>query len=303
MKATHGVLSCMIFLATAFGGWQVASFAQSKKQGSPKQGKKKKKKEADPRDKPALFHSKDSCDKCHVESGWFTLKKPSNKLFDHSATGFALEGGHKQVKCAACHRKGLAYLSRGCYSCHKDPHAGANSYSCEQCHSDQTWNVPRNFFSHENTRFPLTGVHASQACEDCHRPARGEALAITSTECGVCHIRDRARATPNHIAAGFTQCSWCHTTTSFKKGSFTHRTYVLAGAHVTDCANCHTGTVFAGLASGGTNCRSCHQAEFDSTLSMPTVPNHTVGSAFDTNCDRCHDNANPPLTFQGATIR
>lgn len=288
-----------IALLTGVGGWQAGSLAQSKKgKGKGKAAKKEAKKVAIP-----LFKQAGKCGECHMESGWWTLKKIDKKQFDHAVTGFALSGGHEKPNCADCHRRGLSKLSPSCSSCHKDPHAGANSMACEQCHNDRSWKVPRNFFAHERTRFPLTGVHASLACEECHRNARGEALAMTPTECSVCHVRDRIRAQPNHVAAGFTQCGWCHTTSSFRRGQFRHRAYVLDGAHaLQDCTDCHVGTTFQGLASGGTDCLVCHQVEFNSTAALPGIPDHTLGAPFGSDCGRCHQNVSPPLSFQGAVI-
>lgn len=269
------------------------------------------KKEAEPVASPTpagdpLWEKRDSCAECHVEESWTKISEPDSP-FDHSLTGFPLEGAHanpKKASCADCHRRGLRRLSERCADCHHDPHAGANSQACEQCHNARSWDVPRNFFVHERTRFPLTGVHAALACEACHRNGRGEALAVTPTECQVCHVRDQSRATPNHIAAGFTNCGWCHTTTTFRGATYQHRSYVLDGVHALQrCTNCHTGSTFSGLAGGGNDCLFCHQQQFNATAGIPSVPDHTSGAPFGSDCGRCHTNVNPPLSFSGAVIR
>ena len=263
----------------------------------------------DPEDAPQhpLWTAPGQCGACHVEASWSLLQPPPKEVFDHAATGFALTGAHEAITCDDCHGQGLSGLSSRCGTCHHDPHVNQFSQACDRCHHTRTWDVPRNFFLHERTRFPLTGVHAALACESCHRPARLEPAAFTPTECAVCHARDLRAATPNHVVAGFTDCAECHTTTSFSGATYTHRFYRLEGAHaLADCADCHGGRgplVFQGLASGGQDCLVCHQADFDSTASRPGIPNHTIGAPFGSDCGRCHQNVDPPRTFSGATIQ
>lgn len=246
---------------------------------------------------------RDQCTECHSEESWTAISEPDGP-FDHAQTGFPLRASHAKVACADCHRRGLSQLSQSCASCHLDPHAGANSQSCEVCHNERNWDVPRNFFIHERTRFPLSGAHAAIACEACHRNARGEPLANTPTECDQCHIRDRVAATPNHVVAGFTNCGWCHSTTTFAGATYTHRSYRLEGVHAQQsCQACHGGNVFDGLAQGGSNCLTCHQSDFNATAAIPSVPDHTTGAPYGPDCGRCHDNVSPPVTFDGATFR
>ncbi len=241
------------------------------------------------------------CADCHVEQGWSAIQAPAEGQFDHGLTGFPLKGAHAKVECSACHRRGLDALTSSCSACHKDPHAGQNSQRCEACHTTRDWQVPRGFFVHERTRFPLTGAHAALACEQCHRPARGEPLAATPTECMLCHVRDYQRARPSHVAAMFTSCGLCHTTSSFMGASYTHLSYRLEGAHArASCVECHTGATFAGLAASGNDCLSCHQDDYASTASLPGVPNHPA-SSFPSDCRLCHQNVDPPVTFNGAS--
>jgi hypothetical protein len=261
--------------------------------------------EADEEVSEALWEDPDNCQACHVEDGWEIIKEP-DQAFDHSTTGFPLFGLHQGVACDDCHRRGLEALTQSCDSCHRDPHAGIYSLECAQCHDELSWDIPRTFAIHERTRFPLTGVHASIQCEACHRRRRGEPAAMTPTECSVCHAADFRRAVPNHMAAGpeFTQCGFCHDTSSWRGADYTHRVWVQDGAHAAvDCVGCHTGTVFAGLSNGGADCLSCHQSEFDATATLGgTVPNHTVAVATFMDCPRCHTAVDPPVTFRGATF-
>lgn len=253
-----------------------------------------------PARKAPLWEQTGRCQTCHVEDAWSAILEPDPKEgFDHAETGFPLKGKHVGPSCDTCHQNGLAALDAGCKACHLDPHAGFNTVTCEQCHHERSWEVARTFAFHERTRFPLTGVHASIQCEACHRNRRGEPAAIIPTECLVCHTEDYRAATPNHAAAQFVECGSCHTTSSFRRGRYTHRTYQLIGQHLTTatCEACHPGTVFVGLAGGGNDCISCHQADYASTAALSQVPGSAIpnhpGLAFATTCNQagCHTQA------------
>ena len=82
------------------------------------------------------------CESCHNARAW--------KLwdFDHNAgTKFRLEGAHRPLACASCHRdpaptgKAAATLPVNCYACHRsnDPHQGRFSVRCQQCHVSESW--------------------------------------------------------------------------------------------------------------------------------------------------------------------
>ncbi|WP_010215337.1 cytochrome c [Sphingomonas sp. PAMC 26621] len=76
------------------------------------------------------------CAQCHVPAGWDRWR------FDHARqTGFALDGKHLGLACAACHRVAAptAKLDPTCYACHRsdDAHHGAFGRQCGQCHSTE----------------------------------------------------------------------------------------------------------------------------------------------------------------------
>lgn len=236
-----------------------------------------------------LFAQKGRCEDCHVDEGWERLRPPPPDAFDHGTTGFPLRGAHGTVTCEGCHRRGLDGLTSSCSACHHDPHGGLNGMSCDRCHDERSWALARNLQAHEGTRFPLIGAHAAVQCEACHRPRRAEPLSATPTECRVCHLRDFRRARPDHQGAGFVACGQCHTPNGFRGASYTHRAYVLDGRHAFQrCTACHTGAVFAGLAQGGNDCFSCHQADYNRTATIGgAVPNHPANN-FPTTCLACH---------------
>ena len=128
----------------------------------------------------AQFQSspKKECESCHTTQAWNSL------LFSHESTRFLLGGKHAEIPCAKCHEKMDAGLktervqyrsvSGKCSSCHRDEHEGqlarGGTTDCAHCHNDASWKIED--FNHTlNTRYVLTGKHASVACSKCHVPA------------------------------------------------------------------------------------------------------------------------------------
>ena len=89
----------------------------------------------------------EKCKTCHTLQGW----KGKDVKFDHDKDSkYKLEGKHKDVKCAKCHKpksenaalatalfKNLKY--KLCTDCHKDPHKNKLGSACEYCHNLQGW--------------------------------------------------------------------------------------------------------------------------------------------------------------------
>ena len=140
-----------------------------------------------------------------------------------------------------------------------DPHGGQfGKRECLDCHTESLW-TDLDRFSHDATRYPLTGSHAETPCASCHTGtpgwAEGESGAPTTpprlyaglpfSECGSCH-QDPHSGT--HGGA----CSTCHTTGAWLSVSrsvfetaFDHRVtgFLLSGAHATaGCGTCHKNT-------------------------------------------------------------
>jgi hypothetical protein len=154
---------------------------------------------------------------------------------------------------------------------------------CSDCHTQTEWRPKEQIAQHARTGFPLVGAHASTACWRCHSAASEGVFTGTSTDCAVCHAAEAlATTSPNHSVQGWLDsCERCHVPTTWSGSGFVHATFPLTGAHVaTDCAQCHTGGVYAGTP---TDCASCHLAEYQAT----TAPNHAA-SGFPTACDACH---------------
>ena len=117
------------------------------------------------------------CTLCHTGKNWTTIR--ADFVFDHDAkTHFPLRGAHQQVTCLMCHNdRGPAevFAAHGCGGCHQDPHRATLGQICSDCHDEQAWPPKNAIAKHNQTRFPLTGAHASAACFACH-PGAGEQL-------------------------------------------------------------------------------------------------------------------------------
>jgi nitrate/TMAO reductase-like tetraheme cytochrome c subunit len=222
------------------------------------------------------------CKACHSEFGF------DRAVFDHSTTGFSLEGKHAGIACADCHkgvvigeRAGVRLvadfsgLKTACASCHADVHRGQLGATCETCHTPATFGVTS--FTHPQSPEFFAGQHAAVACAACHVPAAsvapaGQGAAVLdvtfrnlSMACASCH-KDV------HLGQEGAACAACHTVqqAKFAVSDFAHTktAFPLTGRHASvACADCHkeeTGVFPAGrgtairLKGTSTECRSCH---------------------------------------------
>jgi hypothetical protein len=208
----RGDLFPLLLLVLPLGGFGLSLSASLQAQDAKDRPKAE---TADEAPKTDLWTESGQCGKCHVEASWRKLKAPEDEEFNHASTGFPLRDAHKETACSECHSRGLAALSQACTTCHRDPHAGTHTKRCTLCHNERRWKLPRNFFNHGRTRFPLLGRHAALACADCHRNSRTVPLRSTPTECIICHARDfrqaGRRTAFDHEALGFSpNCARCH---------------------------------------------------------------------------------------------
>lgn len=279
------------------------------------------------------------CLTCHDLNQW----KPA-LLFNHDRTAFPLTGIHRQVACEQCHTPPSSPLSRtlkvrtfeirnvdSCKDCHSDPHQNRFSDSCSSCHQTSSWqNIKHQAFNHDQTRFPLKGLHQNLACDDCHTP--GESHAIASfDDCRDCH-RDEHQGQFDHKEL-YRDCLTCHTELGFKPAQFTvqdhlQTSFPLQGGHLAQpcnachvvqglphfnppttqfnlaaqaCAECHNNPhgEKIPLFSGEQGCESCHnvstwtQIAFDhSQTEFPIRDGHATLS-----CKTCHTQSNGSQGF------
>jgi hypothetical protein len=211
------------------------------------------------------------CGACHATTGWKTT------AFDHDRdTRFPLSGSHREARCEACHHGvlGREDLATTCFGCHEadDVHQGQEGRDCGRCHDEQSW-TERVRFDHDLTSFPLLGLHAVVACEECHPTSRHR---DAETRCSACH------ADEFHEGRLGNDCAPCHNPNSWDRWSFDHdarTSFALHGAHVdVDCHACHAEPVRDELQLPG-SCHACHAAE----------DVHSGG--FGRDCGRCHGEA------------
>jgi hypothetical protein len=146
------------------------------------------------------------CESCHNENNWH--KKVD---FDHSKTKLPLTGLHAGVTCEACHTsQTFKDAPTACQACHEDKaHKGSLGAQCAQCHSDTGWKTWK--FDHDhNTRYPLTGAHASVQCVACHSPDAAVAPDKVPGDCYSCH-----KEKDMHFGVLGKSCANCHSTTKW----------------------------------------------------------------------------------------
>lgn len=160
------------------------------------------------------------CRACH---GTTRFRPSSVTADDHARLGYPLEGAHRAVGCAECHKELTTPKGRGslklsalavptlpftqargatCAGCHAEVHGAQfarrkDRGACEACHTVTRFTGAERFDHEKGTRFPLAGAHAGVACARCHAiapttPPAGSAAARRqyagiSTACESCH--------------------------------------------------------------------------------------------------------------------
>lgn len=243
-----------------------------------------------------------SCDQCHTENGFNRIKKRS---FDHRLTEFDLRGSHRTTDCFACHKQDRDPLAvfqdqmgieeQNCISCHRDIHSPSQGNDCAQCHSEKSFIGVTNLsaFNHDNTNFPLVGLHTDVDCKSCHLESISQP--IEHQNCFNCH-EDYHQGEFN-LAAEAYDCSSCHS----EQDPFTESTYgikdhqsssfQLEGAHMaTPCFSCHynNDNNHWSFKSDDITCIACHRDEHEGLFALDGV----------TDCVRCHTSENwTPTNF------
>jgi Doubled CXXCH motif (Paired_CXXCH_1) len=251
-----------------------------------------------------------NCASCHTTATW------GSATFDHSTTGFPLNGAHASTSCAGCHGAGNAnkHPPQACYGCHAkdDTHKGSNGTNCASCHNSRDWR--QTSFDHDRmTKFPLLGKHNTVRCEACHK--QPPKVAKPPVTCVGCHAVDDV-----HKGGNGPECERCHNATGWKAVSFNHNTmtrFPLAGKHAAakcqachtkpprelklavECASCHA-KVDAHAGKLGPSCGRCHDSNdwktkvsFDHALTrFPLIGKHAVAQ-----CTACH--ADKKFTAKG----
>lgn len=143
-------------------------------------------------------------------------------------------------------------------------------------------------FNHMTTGFPLSGEHATAACETCHA---GGVFKGTPRNCDGCHaLGKRVVATPkspSHVVTD-APCESCH----FNTSTFLGARYNHAAATPGQCATCHNGRIakakHAGHVATTFSCDQCHRT----TSWIPATWNHTnnaLATYSGQTCVSCHN--------------
>ncbi|MCW9004346.1 MAG: cytochrome C [Gammaproteobacteria bacterium] len=209
------------------------------------------------------------CNDCHGVSRWGKIH------FDHDRdTKYRLSGKHKQAQCVSCH-KGYVYkekLPTKCVDCHAidNVHKSGKTADCSECHNTRSW-VEKISFDHDMSRFPLIGLHAITACDDCHLSKQYKNI---SMKCNDCHKPDDVHKSRLGI-----KCESCHNPNGWKYWRFDHAKdtrFKLTGVHdKIDCYDCHNQAVKE--ISIDKSCGSCHQGDDPHNMQ------------FGRQCEQCHD--------------
>jgi len=186
--------------------------------------------------------------------------------FDHSVTGFVLDGQHSMLDCENCHVGGVfEELPRECSQCHDNVFATGTS----------------------STHIPVV-----EPCDTCHTTLGFEGSAMTTLMdhsvlsgqlCSSCHDNVTAIGkSPTHVPTVL-DCGECHNINNWVVSAFDHSTVVGQ-----PCVSCHNGVKETGknaqhIATTDA-CEACH-------LTSSWVPTITVDhSQVMGVCSSCHDN-------------
>lgn len=217
----------------------------------------------------------EECRGCHTEHKGRSAKivPLEEKTFNHVQTDFALQGKHKEVDCAKCHRPGLKHREAGstCVACHRkdDKHESTLGPKCETCHDEVDWKKSK--FAHDKSKFPLLHRHVQVKCAECHKdPAH---YAKTPRECFACHRKD-----DKHEGTLGQKCEACHDEGDWKKSKFVHEKtkFALLYRHAkVKCVECHRNP--AHFAKTPRECLACHRKD------------DVHKSALGEKCETCHN--------------
>jgi hypothetical protein len=221
----------------------------------------------------------DDCSACHNEQKW------KDASYDHEAKAhFPLKAKHAKVDCHACHSGPVSgtKLPKDCAGCHRadDVHHGSMGKECASCHVESGWKEQVRF-DHDMTRFPLVGLHATVACEECHA---NRAFRNTARDCLTCHKADDV-----HKGNLGKECASCHNPNGWKFWQFDHgkaTKFALEGAHAkVDCKGCHIQP--ADEVKPSRDCGACHARD------------DVHNGGFGRDCARCHGS----ISWRGAGVR
>ena len=251
-----------------------------------------------------------NCQDCHDG-------KDRMQDFNHSETGFSLEGKHDAIKCTDCHTSDqLIDTPNSCSACHAEPsvHQGVFIDSCDTCHKPDAWSpaiLNGEPFSHFSTTGFSLALHQLDyvqkviQCNSCHV---SDLNTFDNNTCINCHGQHDQVFMNTHQEQFGSGCLVCHDGID-RLSNFNHASFFpLEGKHFSaQCTDCHKNNVYRGTSTEcwqchqepeihagifGLKCYYCHGAEVWSpaTLQQHTFPlNHGLpDQGAQLNCNVCH---------------
>ena len=249
------------------------------------------------------------CRKCHTEESFQKRKSP--ETFDHTLTGYALEGKHIAVDCKKCHTTPkmtdpLTY--NRCADCHEDFHKGqfiteTKKPDCKECHIvDGFQGSNYTVEMHNKGPFPLEGAHLATPCLACHQKNTEWTFKDMGRQCIDCHTDIHE----GYISEKYypqKSCNQCHVAEAWSAVDFEHELtgFTLQGKHdKISCTDCHkpdpvqTEPKKIAFTGQKQDCTSCHE----------NIHNDQFEVAGVTDCKRCHQfEAWKPSDFDHSTAR
>jgi len=253
-------------------------------------------------DKQKGYHSSTDvkgkeCVKCHNDHHGrnFEMIRFDTENFNHSLTGYQLEGAHARKDCEECHKsefitnqeikkKDYTFLglNTSCLSCHNDYHQKTLDTDCASCHDFEAFQ-PAPKFDHNNAKYKLLGKHKDVECNKCHKIEMTndkkfqQFRGIEFNNCTSCHEDVHANKFGQN-------CTKCHSEESFHviKGlsTFDHSItdYPLEGKHrYVDCKKCHNTNYTDPIYTS--KCTNCHTDYHKNQFNQ---------NGISTDCSECH---------------
>ena len=187
----------------------------------------------------------------------------------------------------------------------RSPH-GPLQLACENCHTSTNWAPlrPAPDFDHQQTGYPLRGLHQRVNCRNCHTTL---VFKDAGANCADCHA-------DIHMRSLGTGCETCHSPRGWRvqvQAVKDHQNrFPLMGAHsATECESCHLGAAVGRYKGLDTQCDSCHLKDYQSNKTFDHV-----AAKIPTTCESCHQmnswtgarfdhsSARFPLTGAHATV-
>lgn len=230
-----------------------------------------------------------NCLSCHNQDAF----RPAPE-FNHTKTRFPLIGKHQSVECAKCHQTELVNGKQfqrfagiefaNCTSCHEDVHRNKFGNDCRKCHNEFSFNEVKSLssFNHNQTAFPLLGMHRVVDCKKCH--TSGYTQPVKHDRCSGCHADFHENQFRKNGKSP--DCAECHSVNGFSPSSFgierhNQMEFKLEGAHLaTPCFACHLKNEKWNFAGLRTRCVDCHENIHQNTLPEKYLPEE--------DCKTCH---------------